>query len=65
MKLWVPPFTTFVEDSNWLMSRLQNGFRTETALIIADDVLTPKVLLEVIIRQFIKTINRNGCNCDF
>lgn len=47
MKLWVPPYTTFVEDGDWLMNRLQNGFRTEAALIIADDVLTPEVLLEV------------------
>lgn len=48
MKLWVPPYTTFVEDGNWLMNRLQNGFRTEVALVLADDVLTPKVLLEVL-----------------
>lgn len=54
MKLWVPPYTTFVEDSNWLMSRLQNGFRTEVALITADDVLTPQVLLEVFHPSLIK-----------
>lgn len=48
MKLWVPPHTTFVEDSNWLMSHLQNGFRTQAALIVSDDVLTPQVLMEVL-----------------
>lgn len=56
MKLWVPPYTTFVEDGNWLMKRLQNGFRTEAALITADDVLTPQVLFEVL------TLNRKSVN---
>lgn len=47
MKLWVPPHTTFVDDTNWLIERLQNGYRTEVALIKAPDVLTPQVLQEV------------------
>ncbi|KAF2904389.1 hypothetical protein ILUMI_01779 [Ignelater luminosus] len=47
LKLWVPPDSEFVKDSNWLMSKFQNGFRIQAILIEAPDVLTPEVLNEV------------------
>lgn len=47
MKLWIPPHTTFLEDSKWLMDRYQNGYRVEAAIAKAPDVLTPEVIKEV------------------
>ncbi|XP_050309697.1 protein patched homolog 1-like [Anthonomus grandis grandis] len=44
LKLWVPPDTAFVRDSEWLMSTFQRGFSDEAITIVADDVLTPKVI---------------------
>ncbi|CAH0560340.1 unnamed protein product [Brassicogethes aeneus] len=50
LKLWVPPYTTFIRDSEWLMSTVERGFRVQSLIITGDDVLTPEVfknLLEV------------------
>ncbi|CAG9766015.1 unnamed protein product [Ceutorhynchus assimilis] len=44
LKLWVPPDTAFVRDSEWLMETFQNGFSDEAITIIDDDVLTPKII---------------------
>lgn len=47
LKLWVPPHTTFVRDSEWLMSTFQRGFSDEAITIVAEDVLTPEVILKL------------------
>ncbi|KAL1497076.1 hypothetical protein ABEB36_008097 [Hypothenemus hampei] len=44
LKLWVPPGTTFIRDSEWLMSTFQRGFSDEAVSIVADDVLTPETV---------------------
>uniref|UniRef100_A0A1Y1JZP0 SSD domain-containing protein n=1 Tax=Photinus pyralis TaxID=7054 RepID=A0A1Y1JZP0_PHOPY len=48
MKLWVPAQSDFYHDTNWLMSKFQNGFRLESVLFEAPDVLTPEVLKEIL-----------------
>lgn len=47
LKLWVPPDTTFIRDSEWLMSTFQRGFTEEAIMVIADDVLTPETIGKV------------------
>lgn len=47
MKLWVPPDSKFVRDSDWLMSKFQIGFRPNVIQIVANDVLTPEVFQNV------------------
>lgn len=47
LKLWVPPDTTFIRDSEWLMSTFQRGFTDEAIMVIADDVLTPETIRKV------------------
>lgn len=47
LKLWVPPQTSFVRDSQWLIKTLQRGYRDQTILIAGDDVLTPEVFQQV------------------
>nr|CAH7737017.1 unnamed protein product [Callosobruchus chinensis] len=44
LRLWVPPHTSFVRDSEWLMKTLEKGFREEAVMLTADDVLTPEVM---------------------
>lgn len=51
LKLWVPPQTTFLRDSQWLMKTLHRGYRDEAVLIIDDDVLTPKVFQQVSLQK--------------
>ncbi|KAF5282163.1 hypothetical protein FQR65_LT02860 [Abscondita terminalis] len=57
LKLWVPPQSTFLHDTNWLMSKFQNGFRLQSVLFEAPDVLTPSILNRIFqIDQEIKRI---------
>ncbi|XP_066155032.1 patched domain-containing protein 3-like [Euwallacea fornicatus] len=41
LKLWVPAHTTFIRDSEWLLSTFERGFSEEIIVMVADDVLTP------------------------
>ncbi|KAK5643298.1 hypothetical protein RI129_007143 [Pyrocoelia pectoralis] len=57
LKLWVPSQSTFYHDTNWLMSKFQNGFRLESVLFEAPDILTPDALKEILkIDRRIKSI---------
>ncbi|KAK4886579.1 hypothetical protein RN001_002850 [Aquatica leii] len=57
LKLWVPPQSTFLHDTNWLMNKFQNGFRLQSVLFEAPNVLTPAVLNKILaIDQQIKNI---------
>lgn len=48
LKLWVPPDTNFVRDSEWLMKTFQRGFSDEAITIVAEDVLTPETILKLV-----------------
>ncbi|XP_057324221.1 NPC1-like intracellular cholesterol transporter 1 [Microplitis mediator] len=54
LKLWVPPDSDFVKDTEWLMERFGEGQRVETVIMTADDVLQPHVLFEM--NEIIKRI---------
>ncbi|XP_063995288.1 NPC intracellular cholesterol transporter 1-like [Diachasmimorpha longicaudata] len=47
LKLWVPPNSDFVRDTEWLLANFAEGQRTETMILTADDVLEPDVLYEL------------------
>ncbi|KAF7285020.1 hypothetical protein GWI33_012334 [Rhynchophorus ferrugineus] len=47
LKLWVPPHTTFIRDSEWLIKTFQRGFSDEAVSLVAEDVLTPEVILKL------------------
>ena len=47
LKLWVPPDSDFVRDTEWLTSTFKEGQRIETIIFSADDVLEPKALVRL------------------
>lgn len=47
MNLWIPPGSDFQLDTEWLMQEFGEGFRIQTVLITAPDVLQPSVLQQV------------------
>ena len=47
IKLWVPPNSQFVEDTDWLMQKFELGYRPQVVQIVADDVLLPGVISKV------------------
>lgn len=44
LKLWVPPDSDFIRDTEWLMSTFKEGQKIETLLLKANDVLEPEIL---------------------
>ncbi|XP_072390401.1 patched domain-containing protein 3-like [Diabrotica undecimpunctata] len=44
LKLWVPPDSSFVKDSEWLMKSLQIAYQEEVVMLTGDDVLTPEYI---------------------
>ncbi|XP_028144181.2 protein patched homolog 1 isoform X1 [Diabrotica virgifera virgifera] len=44
LKLWVPPESSFVKDSEWLMKSLQIAYQEEVVLLTGEDVLTPEYI---------------------
>lgn len=44
LKLWVPPESDFLIDTNWFIENFGSGFRMQKVLITADNVLEPRVL---------------------
>ncbi|XP_031621793.1 patched domain-containing protein 3-like [Contarinia nasturtii] len=44
LKLWIPPESKFLRDTEWLMKSMEEGFRLQSVLITAPDVLQPHVL---------------------
>ncbi|XP_025830631.1 protein patched homolog 1 isoform X2 [Agrilus planipennis] len=56
-KLWVPSKSEFSINTQWLFNKFENAYRTEGFILVADDVLTPEVLLTVAeIDQKIKSV---------
>lgn len=47
LKLWVPPDSDFVKDTEWLMSKFKDGQRIETMIFTADDILQPYALYQL------------------
>ena len=49
LKLWVPPDSDFIRDTEWLMSQFGEAQRVETIIMTGDDVLNSQALYEVFI----------------
>lgn len=44
LKLWVPPDSDFVRDTEWLTSTFKEGQKIETMIFAADDILEADAL---------------------
>ncbi|KAK0173536.1 hypothetical protein PV328_006715 [Microctonus aethiopoides] len=47
LKLWVPPDSDFVKDTEWLMSKFKDGQRIETMIFTADNIFQPYALYQL------------------
>lgn len=47
MKLWVPPDSDFIRDTEWLISTFKEGQKIETLIFTADDILEPEALYQL------------------
>ena len=47
LKLWVPPDSDFVRDTEWLTTTFKEGQRIENIIFSADDILEPEALVEL------------------
>ena len=47
LKLWVPPDSDFVRDTEWLTSTFKEGQRIESIIFTADDILEPQALFQL------------------
>jgi hypothetical protein len=47
MKLWIPRNSDFIKDTNWLTNQFREGYRIQSILITAPNVLEPQVLQKV------------------
>jgi hypothetical protein len=47
MKLWIPQNSDFIRDTNWLKHQFREGYRLQSILITAPNVLEPQVLQKV------------------
>jgi len=48
-KLWVPPDSDFVYDTEWLLSHYEEAVRTEVFILTSDNVLDKQALIKVIL----------------
>ncbi|KAK2582155.1 hypothetical protein KPH14_004514 [Odynerus spinipes] len=44
LKLWVPPNSDFVHDTEWFLSGFEEGQRVQTMILTGEDVLQPEIL---------------------
>lgn len=51
LRLWMPPDSDFVSDTEWLMSHFDEGIRTQIVIMTGEDLLEPKALYHVCIVQ--------------
>lgn len=49
IKLWNPPNTKFVLDTEWLMSHYEEALRIQTFVLTGNNVLERQVLIKVIV----------------
>ncbi|XP_015599498.1 NPC1-like intracellular cholesterol transporter 1 isoform X2 [Cephus cinctus] len=47
LKLWVPPDSDFVRDTEWLMSHFSEGQRIQSIIMTGDNVLEPEALVQL------------------
>ncbi|KAJ8669003.1 hypothetical protein QAD02_000262 [Eretmocerus hayati] len=47
LKLWVPPESDFIRDTEWLMTTFKEGQKIETMIFTADDILQPQALVQL------------------
>lgn len=47
LKLWVPPDSDFIRDTEWLTSTFKVGQKIETIMFTADDILEPEALYQL------------------
>ncbi|XP_039299028.1 NPC intracellular cholesterol transporter 1 homolog 1b [Nilaparvata lugens] len=48
MKLWIPPESDFARDTDWIMAEFREGYRVQSLLVTAPNVLEPYVLHKVL-----------------
>ncbi|KAI4503226.1 hypothetical protein M0802_001448 [Mischocyttarus mexicanus] len=47
LKLWIPPNSDFVHDTEWFLSNFGEGQRMENVILTGDDILQPKILAKL------------------
>lgn len=47
LKLWVPPDSDFVRDTEWLTTTFKEGQRIERMIFAADNIFEPRALLSL------------------
>ncbi|KDR12704.1 protein patched homolog 3-like [Zootermopsis nevadensis] len=61
IKLWVPKNSDFIHDTNWLTSKFREGYRIQSILITAPNVLEPQVLQKLQdIQNKVENLNADG-----
>ncbi|XP_046825496.1 patched domain-containing protein 3-like isoform X1 [Vespa crabro] len=57
LKLWIPPNSDFVHDTEWFLSNFGEGQRVQNIILTGNDVLQPEVLVKLneITKQVILT----------
>lgn len=49
MKLWIPPDSDFKRDTDWFMNGFGEGYRIQSVMMTAPDVLQPSVIKQVLV----------------
>lgn len=63
MKLWVPPDSSFVQDTNWYIDKFGTGFRVQKVLFVSENVLEPDSLMKIYnITEKVKSLQVNYNN---
>jgi predicted RND superfamily exporter protein len=61
MKLWIPRTSDFIRDTYWLKNQFREGYRMQSILITAPNVLEPQVLQKLEdIEKKVKNLNAGG-----
>lgn len=47
LKLWIPPDSDFVRDTEWLMANFKEGRQVEQMIMTGENILEPEALVEV------------------
>jgi hypothetical protein len=53
MKLWIPPDSNFLRDTDWIHAEFPNDLRNHFVIYSADNLLEPETLREVSILVFV------------
>uniref|UniRef100_A0A1B6J9K4 SSD domain-containing protein n=1 Tax=Homalodisca liturata TaxID=320908 RepID=A0A1B6J9K4_9HEMI len=48
MNLWIPPDSHFKRDTDWFMKNIRLGYRIQTVMVTAPDVLEPAVMQQLL-----------------